>query len=459
MTIVLYSFAKRKNSTKRPTGGTSYTGTLKANTSVVRPSVIFEFSSFPAFNYAYINEFSRYYWITDKIQISNNVWEIVMAVDVMASYKTEIGSSSKYILRSASTYDGNITDMKYPTKAVVNAALSSTNVFPLGGKYLVGVVCPDGIAGSIQYYSLSESQMATVRSTLMTGANYFGSITDPDIQNFAILMGNPMQYIKSCRYYPFDIGTGTNGNMTLGNTVIPNMPLFYATTRYFNSFTLPITNHPEYTNRGRYTSWEPFTQRYLYFSPLGLIHLPSALYAHFTSLTCQVLIDLVSGVGKLRIWTPATADNDQSCILDTAFTAGYDVPLAQMVSGNPMQIISGTTNLLSAGVSAITGNIGGVVTGTVSAISDFLTANVPELTNYLAGGGCQIEPGPVQWIEMFYDIADDNNAEFGRPLMQVKTINTLSGYVLCADGEIETDGTEGEITEIESFLTGGFYYE
>ena len=458
MTIILYSFSKRKNSTERPTGGTTYTGTLKDNTSVVNPSVIFEFSAFPAYNYAYIQEFSRYYWITDKTHVANNVWIISMHVDVLASYKTEIGSSSKYILRSASDFDGNITDMKYPTKAVVNANVATHRPFTLGGKYVLGVVTPDGISGAITYYCLSESQMATVRSTLMTGQAYFGNITDPDIRNFAIVMGNPMQYIKSCRFYPIDIQGGVSGNMTLGNTVVPNMSILYATTQR-DTFSFTLTNHPEYQNRGRYTSWEPFTQRFLYYPPIGLIHLPSALYAHFIQLNGTFEIDFVSGTGRITLRTPTTTENDASEVFSTSFIYGFDVPIAQLISGNPLKIVNGVTNLFSAGVSAITGNIGGVVTGAVSAVSDFISANVPQLTGFVDGGGSQLDPGVISFIEVFYGLADDNNAEFGRPLMAVRTINSLSGYVLCADGEIETDGTEPEISEIETYLTGGFFYE
>lgn len=458
MNITLYSFTKRKNSTKLPTGGTTYTGTLKDNTSVVAPSITFSFSSFPAYNYAYIQEFSRYYWITDKTQVSNNIWVLSFKVDVLASYKTEIGSSSKYILRSASAYDGNITDIKYPTKAVVNAKRTTHAPFSGTGRYLLGVVTPDGIAGAVTYYTLSESQMATVRSTLMGGQSYFGNITDPDIRNFAILMGNPMQYIKSCRYYPFNIGTGVSANMTLGNTVISNMNILYGTTQQ-DTFTFTINNHPLYTSRGRYTSWEPFTQRFLYFPPVGFVHLPSALYAHFAQLTGIVNIDLVSGIGRLIIQTPSTSDNDPCIVYSTSFAAGFDVPLAQLISGNPIKIVSGVTSLFSAGVSAMTGNIGGLVQGALSAVSDFISANVPEVRGYIDGGGSQLETGNIEFLEVFYDIADDNNAEFGRPLMAVRTLNTLSGYILCADGEIETDGTEPEITELESYLTGGFFYE
>lgn len=458
MNITLYSFSKRKNSTKRPTGGTTYTGTLKDNTSVVNPSVVFEFSAFPAYNYAYIPDFARYYWITDKTHVANNVWIITMHVDVLASYKTEIGNSSKYVLRSASNYDGNITDLKYPTKAVVNAKRTPHTPFSGVGRYLLGVVTPDGISGAVTYYTLSETQMATVRSVLMGGQSYFSGITDADIRNFAILLGNPMQYIKSCRYYPFNIGTGVSGNMTLGTTVVNNMNILYGTTQT-DTFNFTLNNHPEYSNRGRYTSWEPFTQRFLYFPPIGLVHLPSALYAHFARLDGSINIDVVSGVGRIILQTPTTSENEPCVVYSSSFPIGFDVPLAQLISGNPIKIVSGVTSLFSAGVSAMTGNVGGLVQGAVSAISDFVSANVPEMRGFIDGGGSQLEIGNVEFLEVFYDIANQNVAEFGRPLMTTVTLGKLSGYILCADGDIETDGTEPEITEIESYLTGGFFYE
>ena len=70
MIVKLYSkFAKRNNSTKTPTGGVEYTGTLKDNCDILNPVVIFQAAGavdyFPAsYNYAYIDAFERYYFIT-----------------------------------------------------------------------------------------------------------------------------------------------------------------------------------------------------------------------------------------------------------------------------------------------------------------------------------------------------------------------------------------------------------
>lgn len=474
MNITLYSFTKRKNSTARPTsGGTNYTGTLKANTSVVSPSIIFEFSAFPGVNYAYIQEFSRYYWITDKIHLANNLWQLDMHVDVLASYKTEIGNSSKYILRAASEYNGDAVDMKYPTQA--NVVYKKQTIKPFEdyepqignrGTYIVGVVEAGAAVGAISYYALTEMQMNSLRSQLMTGQNYFGGITDPDIQNFAIVMGNPMQYIKSCRYYPLTgLASEQQTIMVLGTTNIPNMTLLARET-ISDNFGVLLNAHQDYTSRGAFTNYDPFTMRFLYWPPIGLVHLPSALFVGHTQLKITFDLDLTSGIGRILVETDSLDPTMvHTIVYESNFVLGFDVPMAQMISGDPTKIISGTSKALSAGLSAATLNIGGVVSGATGAIMDFISANTPQLTGYIAGSGSRLPVGSMVLLESFYSIADANNEEFGRPLMETRTISNLaasassSGYVLCADGEIAIDGCEPEITEIESYLTGGFFYE
>ena len=58
-----------------------------------------------------------------------------------------------------------------------------------------------------------------------------------------------------------------------------------------------------------------------------------------------------------------------------------------------------------------------------------------------------------------FRITDEDRAEFGRPLMQIKTINTLSGYVKCVDAHIDLPITDKEKKAITEFMNSGFFYE
>ena len=62
-------------------------GTLRANTSIVDPDIeILYFTNMTAYNYAYIPQFGRYYYITDWISTNNNLWIARMHVDVLMSF-------------------------------------------------------------------------------------------------------------------------------------------------------------------------------------------------------------------------------------------------------------------------------------------------------------------------------------------------------------------------------------
>lgn len=61
------------------------------NTSVVNPSLLIEFSgNISVFNYAHIPSFNRYYYITDIVSVTNNLWRVNCHTDVLMSFKSQI---------------------------------------------------------------------------------------------------------------------------------------------------------------------------------------------------------------------------------------------------------------------------------------------------------------------------------------------------------------------------------
>ena len=120
MLVNLYSFEKKKNSTKQPLISSATTLTsvqLKDETSIMNPVLLVNpsNSALPSpfvpsgFNYANIPSFGRYYYISDWTW-KNGIWECTLNVDVLASFKTAIGNTSAYVERSASMYDSNVVD-------------------------------------------------------------------------------------------------------------------------------------------------------------------------------------------------------------------------------------------------------------------------------------------------------------------------------------------------------------
>lgn len=61
-------------------------GQLVNETNVVAPVIRIYNASFPAFNYAHIPLFNRYYFLRDVRQIRNDVWEISLESDALMSF-------------------------------------------------------------------------------------------------------------------------------------------------------------------------------------------------------------------------------------------------------------------------------------------------------------------------------------------------------------------------------------
>ena len=116
ITVNFYTFSKKTNSTKQPTGTAALSASclLKDATSIITPVFQIRTSDPTAYNYCYCSAFHRYYFISD-ITWNKGYWEIRCKCDVLATYKTTIGSTNGYVLRSANKSDGSIIDTLYPT--------------------------------------------------------------------------------------------------------------------------------------------------------------------------------------------------------------------------------------------------------------------------------------------------------------------------------------------------------
>lgn len=223
MNVNFYSFSKRPNSTKRPTGnGTVYSCTLIDGTSILTPVLGLKLPSGETFinkNYCYISAFERYYYVTD-IAYDLGVWKLSLAVDVLATAKIVIGNSTQYVMRSASDYDGEIIDTAYPTKTEQDYELITSDYGSIWGStdpyFIVGIIGGMGIQsdqvvggaynGSVVYYGLTHDQLYQLMYTLLDSDDLFNTYNIPTSEISLPLQKqliNPIQYIHSIKCVPF----------------------------------------------------------------------------------------------------------------------------------------------------------------------------------------------------------------------------------------------------------------
>lgn len=91
MDIVLYStISEKERVIKTLNNALTLVGTLRNESSIINPSFIIEHSNPSNYNYCYISDFGRYYFINNITVIRNNLWRVDCNVDVLMSFSTEI---------------------------------------------------------------------------------------------------------------------------------------------------------------------------------------------------------------------------------------------------------------------------------------------------------------------------------------------------------------------------------
>lgn len=73
---------------------------FEGNQNIEAPSVIIKSQSEPLYNYAFIDVYNRYYYITGKTWLSNDLWRLSMIVDPLMSFKNNIYNQEGIILYS-----------------------------------------------------------------------------------------------------------------------------------------------------------------------------------------------------------------------------------------------------------------------------------------------------------------------------------------------------------------------
>ena len=164
MQVILYKYNGRTNTISKelPTSSLTLEGVLKEGTSLLNPSILIESTNYDKvvndsnirvgylnngvfrnitynqlerlfdYNYAYIPDFKRYYFITDISSFRTNLWRIDMKVDVLKTYEHDIISQTQYVSRYESASSYNYKD----NLAVFNPVNNVEETEPTSGSFV-----------------------------------------------------------------------------------------------------------------------------------------------------------------------------------------------------------------------------------------------------------------------------------------------------------------------------------
>lgn len=473
MQVYFYTFSKRLNSTAQPTGGASFSCVLKSPSSVTAPKISLVWSGTgnpTAYNYAYIADYGRYYWVSNWTY-ADRQWTADLTVDVLASYKSQIGGANKYILRSASSYNPEAIDRMWPALSdyaavgTVSGTSFGWDVYGSGGGTFVVSVVGTGntpIANSaVALYQLSGGSVQTlINNQLNAIEGAYNNATSQDIfeavQKLLMLpfrfTSDLSQYIRGIMWFPFEFASGGMNDIYLGMfECLQNADTVAAPLRIFTS-SIDVSGFPGVGA----DDWEylaPYGSYTLELQPFGLIPLDSADIIDAASIGINVRVDALSGLALLTVTANKGLDYVRTIAARTA-QIGVAVPYGG-TAPNYAAAISGAASAAAA-FAASDDDAGMNLLSTIG--SAVAAASTTGYSAGTSGGGAAISGAVFLHYRVFSHV-DVDSTEAGRPLCENAVINTLSGFVQCRDGEISAPATSAELAQIASYLTGGFFYE
>lgn len=502
ITIKLYQFAKRTNSTKRPNDQTDkvevFDGNIANATNLLTPTVIVDFTALEVGNaaynplpwtYAFIVELQRYYFVTNWTW-ANGVYYADLAVDVLATFRGDIYNSNLYVLRASKAFDGLVPDTLYPAVTNVDHVVQTVNTpwqtsfDSTTGTFVVATVSGDETStAGINYYALSRDSFRSFMSSVFNSADWLNIPASEISQSLQKVLFNPSQYIVSVMWFPKVLTGGGDNNaeaVKIGWWTIPVSVAIKLQGTLWESGeqTITIPKHPQAADRGAWCNLSPYSTYSLEFWPFGQIALDSSKLVGITTLKLSYVIDYLTGTATLRV----TGNNTDSAIAIAAGQMGVPISLAHITYD--LAQLSSPSTWIAAGGAALLQN-----DGLLQGIKNFFSAssreeamaglpkgiNADEVPSaignaigaVLGSGQTQGANGSTAQLGLairvnadFMLLAPDDNEHNGRPLCTKALLSTLApGFVKCQSGDIAVNCPAAERNAINTFLTGGVYLE
>ena len=467
------SFSKKENSTAQPSGsGTAVTGVLKMPTNVMKPTIILDGHVSVTHNYWQIPDFNRYYKVSEMRYVGPNT-EIDLEVDVLATYKTNIGSYSGLIARTNDVFfaDNMIPDPACKDTGDFDEYVSDGDITKFGtaikifdqnyGVYVITVVGKPETSGTSRsfatHYALTQSEMADLAE----------EFNDPTfLQNIKQEFTNPMDSVCSCIWIPISLSNiNTNSEIIhFGSyaTTITGHRIIGKTIEGHNNIAL---NSGAYSINKTFRNTPPYSTYSLYLPFVGTVELDYQAIWENWQLNLWTYVDVTTGDVVYKILN----EDDTSVFATYSGNCASDVPISNQ-KPSATKSLSAVGLLVGGSAAAIftaaTGGAGAAVLGTFAAgAASSMTAAISGLQVHTqTSGSISSSLGAKVGIKAVISIykkkiTAQNQTELGLPVYQIGTPSSHSGFCQFVAASISVPGFAEECDRINTYLNGGFFYE
>lgn len=467
-TLTTWTFSKRHNSTKQPTGGSDYDVTLKGGCDILTPVFILNHSGVPTFNYMLFA--SRYYFVTGIKSVRQDLWEVSGKVDPLATYKSEIQASSPYVLY----YTHNNTEivdrrLSVKTSKTEVGKSGSFSYFGKGQVYVLSVVGKDCVSQievnlsdikgiiSQSFFTALDNAIDAVplptNDSLVDFGQYILDLLKSEAGAFTYT-GAIADCIKNCYVLPITSGAwgGTLTDICLGKRATGKQG-YALNQRILND--VCTVDIPWQANDWRRNA--PYHELFLYLPAIGLINISPSDVIDATGLNIDLTLDKISGDAIFEVTTigggnvvigyynanfavnmPIGASNLDVTKAVTAIGGGLAASAAGLPAiGTAAVEALGITNALQPQSACIGGNSGGAFLGLAGASNAYCISIFHDTT---------VTPSSV-------------SAEKGTPYNGILSLASVTGYVQTSGASVAGTMTDTEREEINALMDGGFYLE
>jgi hypothetical protein len=474
MKVRFYQLSKRNKSTKLATGEyREVEAYLKDKTSITHPVLLVQTFIGAAYNYFYIPDFNRYYFVSDAASVEN-MWEIAGTEDYLASFKVEIGLTSANVLY-ASGSTKSIVDSRIPVKSTVligheYSAIPNMTITEGSGAVIIGLTGK----GSFGSYLMKDSGLI---SELLDGIeNWSSFITDNwTFTKQLFFGGSASDCLRSAIAIPLviggpDVSSGSAEDLSLGNypctddqgNSIKGYKITKPILSYGDSINIPWQS-ADWKRVSNYTSIKA------YFPFIGIITIPATELQNDSSITYHYSINVTSGDISLEIRGTTSGNKvataSGNCAMNTAYgSTGMDT--GRLTSA----IATGLGTLVSISAAAATGGVSFAAEAAIGAGIGATALQTVEALGGNGGGSGGLGGGSSQGLDKVVhvfviqkDLTDTQehfNPIMGKPYMGVATIGSFAGFVQTDGFQFESNRAySSEKDMINKLLDTGIYYE
>lgn len=465
MRVIFYTFTKRKNSLDTPSGeGFTSECVLKDTCTILRPRIELASAYNLQWNYCYIPDFQRYYYVSDS-EYFRGVWTLECRFDAMASWEGFIRNTSAQVIFSSSHYNVNLLDNRIPATGNLDRQVS-TEAFTgaLGnatespsGYFALTVLSGNGIwaTGVSTTYFMTYRQMQVFAQELLAPEG---------LEAIKQYFDNPMDSLIDCYYIPLDItnyvALSTTTHIVIGGYTFPSAigrtPQSTSLANKSMSATIEIPwVYDDFRRLSPYTNIDLFVP-FCGSKPIP----PEDCYQH-DAILLSYSVDVTTGDVQCIAYLKETV------LQEWAGNCRIMLPVGQTQSR-----VGQTLGALSSGIAAVgkigAGNVAAGATGVLNAIGSVLSPTEVKQCGGFSGsilGACLGNDQNLLWQKFRMSVTShlteaspsSIRATIGNVNGDVEMIGNLSGYCQTLGASVSAPAFAEELDEINAMLDGGVY--